>query len=293
MTGFVGWNGTEFSGEVAVPDGVCSYPVASNAANRYVGVGVNGTKETHALQQYTVLEKNANLRQVLNAPLQMAASGGPVVQTCNRVPFSAGNQMMRMQTAEGTNMRLPPTYNQYRFRNLSNCLPAGTNVIHPADIPHGVHRPNMPQTSAIGRFVNQPVAGCRTTTVNGFSDSYLPQRNGFCTNTVMMGHVGGAGYAQHPSAGWNQMQNVRGVPVQQTVASAASSGLVNNLNNVNHEQIAVSSPDGVIPSIPVTVSKLNFYHWLKYCIGNMPINLQHHMLCDVADLQLPDENLKK
>jgi hypothetical protein len=257
-TGFVGWNGAEFQSGISVPDGMCGYPVAANSANRYVGMGVNGTKDTHALQQYNVLEKNANLRQVLNAPLQMAAAGGQVIQPCNRVPFSAGSQMIRIQTAEGTNMRLPPTYSQYRFRNLSTCVPAGTNLIHPADIPHGVRRPNMPQTSSVGRFINQPLPGSRTTGVNGCTDNYIPQRNGFCTNTVMMGQVGGTGYMQHPSAGWNQMQNMSGVPVQQNVASPASSGFISNVNNVSHERTLMSPQDGLLPSVPIMVSKLNF-----------------------------------
>jgi len=253
-SGYVDWNGVEFSSDGPIPDGMCGYPVTANSAGRYVGVGMNGTKDVHTLQQYSVLEKNANLRQVLNAPLQMAAGASTIQQMSSRIPFSNGPPMQaRMQSSEGPNMRLPPAYNQYRFRNFNyNSMPAaGSNTFYPTDIPPGIMRPGMPPTSDGSHFVNQSMPGCRPVSVNGYNDGYIPQRNGYCSNPVMMSHTTGGGFVQHSTAGWNNVLATSEASVQHSTVSSGSS-----VNCLIQGQSLMSPLNTSSPTIPFTVSKL-------------------------------------
>lgn len=261
-SGYGGWNGTEYPGEVQLPDGVCGYPIIANPSSRYVGVvGMNGTKEMHTLQQHSVFEKNANLHQVLNAPLQMVA-GGHVVPPSNRVQYQGGAQMLRAPTSDGTNIRLPPAYNQYRFRNYGNCVPAATHVLYPSEIQQGVMRPNMPPTSNVGRFMNQSVPGCRTNLVNGYTDNYMPQRNGYCSNPSVVGHGSVAGFMQqqqHSHNDWNTGHGPVDIPVQHTVATCA--GFMSNANSVVQGRSLMSPSEAVLPNIPFTVCNLQLFHF--------------------------------
>jgi hypothetical protein len=231
---------------------MCVYPVSGAPTGRYIATGLNGTKDFHNVQPCNVLEKNVNLRQVLNAPLQVA-SGVPVASPAlNRVPFTGGMPMIRSSVVDGMNVRLPPAYNQYRLRNTNICatVPQVPNNMTYSEMPAvGGPWPNA-QSGPVGRMINQTATGCRVGPINGYTDCYVQPgvpRNGYCaTPAAVMNPNPNGSYAQMPMQGWNQMQHAPMVPF----CNAAS---VSGVNAACFASTYASPPAGSVRSIPTSV----------------------------------------
>jgi len=153
------------------------YPVAT-AGNRTVP---NGMKDFSR----EMLEKNAHLCSVLNAPLpnsavrlQQSNNRLPLVNKSHPSSFTPGVAEQRRIAAGGSNY-LPQPPQQQCLRTTFNNGPQACCGVYPT-------MPIMVPSSrtSVGVYCDSHMSmrGCRPLLVNGMLVSYAETRNGYCTN---------------------------------------------------------------------------------------------------------------
>jgi len=169
IAGNMNWSGRNFMPEQKDSGSTSGYPVA---ADRTVPNGVKDFRRPVC----DMLEKNAHLCSVLNAPLPNSAVHVPTnrMPLANCHPFTPSIAERRIT---GCN-RLPQTAQQH-CRTFSNGAQTYCGVYPTLPVTVPGNRP------AVGAYCDSSISvhGC-CPPVNGMLVSYAETRNGYCTNTA-------------------------------------------------------------------------------------------------------------